>query len=553
MDDETTRDDPYHLASASYGNQGEDIPHSNSDGDDRRRSTGLPLSSPTPQPFAERKWNRYRQDYNDQYLEVFRQIWESSTGEDLAPNYQPTQLGAVYWGSSEKARLYEALDSKGRHDVKAIAQIVRTKSETEVVAYLNVLRQRETDRQLFETRAENISHIDIPAAIEIGVDCEQVLDKAAAALSAFQDHFDFTAGDRNHGVWLIDQKTASELDQSADKSELSDDLSEDNTEEPQPLGDSTRFFHVATFLELSERFYMNQGSGETWHDLAEDDERPNMTMDTLTEFYDIIVSYIRRLVQSVIFVAKSRIRSTSTISHNTLHTVRQEDVTAALDIMNVKSDLWTYWVRMARRNKLFVMHQNSPKQPKSKVAMSYDKVEAALTERTRARSLSVVSGASEETMQSESSAEELTGGDDEMDPPAYTNDTMGSESASEGVASDEETITDVEDDEDDGDNTDVGGSPTTLIPTSKRKRAQALEAETDEYMEQVDQIARVREESWFLHVLGLEPENTMKEEELEPSHQRPYVMRKTAMETQGWSAAYQSAWEIHGKLPSDTR
>lgn len=142
MDDETTRDDPYHLASASYGNQGEDIPHSNSDGDDRRRSTGLPLSSPTPQPFAERKWNRYRQDYNDQYLEVFRQIWESSTGEDLAPNYQPTQLGAVYWGSSEKARLYEALDSKGRHDVKAIAQIVRTKSETEVVAYLNVLRQR---------------------------------------------------------------------------------------------------------------------------------------------------------------------------------------------------------------------------------------------------------------------------------------------------------------------------------------------------------------------------------------------------------------------------
>lgn len=550
MDDETNRDDPYHLASATYGNHGDDIPHSNSDGDDEKRSTGLPLSSPTPQPFAERKWNRYRQDYNDQYLEVFRQIWESPTEEDLTPDFQPTQLGAVYWRSSEKARLYEALDSKGRHDVKAIAQIVRTKSETEVVAYLNVLRQRETDRQLFEARAENISHVDIPAAIEIGVDCEQALDKAAAALSAFQDHFDFTAGHRNHGVWLIDQKTASELDQSADKSELSDDLSEDNTEEPQPFSDTTRFFNVATFLELSERFYMNQGSGETWHDLAEDDERPTMTMDTLTDFHDILVSYVRRLVQSVIFVAKSRIRSTSSISHNTLQTVRQEDVTAALDIMNAKSDLWTYWVRMARRNKLLVVHENSRKQSKSRVVMSYDKVEAALIERTRARSLSVMSGVSEETMQYESSAEEMSDGDDEMAPPAYTNDTMGSESASEDAASEEEVMTDSEDD---GDDTDVGSSPTTLIPTSKRKRAQALEAETDEYMELVDQIARGREESRLLHLLGLEPENAMKEEEIEPSDQRPPVMRKTVMETQGWSAAYQSAWEIHGKFASDKR
>lgn len=543
MDDETDLDEPHDVANET---RDEDNSPSDFDGNDKRRLTRIELTSPPLQPFYERKWNRHSQDYNDQYLEVFKQVWENSTGEDLTPDFQPTQLGAVSWRPSEKTRLYEALDSKGWRDVKAIAQLVRTKSETEVAAYLSFLKQKETDRQLFELRTYNVSHAEIPAAIEIGRECEEVLDKAAAALSAFQDHFDFTAGHRNNGVWLIDHNVASELDKRADESEAFEDRPEDSGDEQQPVSEGARFFQVSTFLNLSETFYMNQGSGETWHDFAEYHERPSMTMDALTDFYEIIVHYLQRLIQSVIFLAKSRIRSTSTISHKPLREAREEDVTAALDTMNLNRDLWTYWVRMARRNKLLVVHKKSAKHFNPKEVMSYEKVEATLAERRGRRSLSVMSGLSEETNNSDRS-------DREPVHPGFMKNARSSELANDSTES-EDGEEDVSfDSESESDDSDPESLPATLITTSKRKRVQALEAETDDYMEQIDQVARKQEESRLFQVLRLEPENALQEAEMEPLRKRPHVMRKTASESQGWSAPYQSAWETHGSLDFDTR
>ncbi|KAK5053328.1 hypothetical protein LTR84_002302 [Exophiala bonariae] len=550
MDDETDRDEPHDLGNEAHDGH---IARSDSDENDQPCLTRSEFKSPSLQPFYERKWNRYSQDYNDRYLEIFKQVWENSTGDDGTPEFQPTQLGVISWRPSEKTRLYKALDSKGCRNVKAIAELVGTKSEPEVSAYLSLLNQKETDRQLFEPRTHNISHVEIPAAIEIGSDCEQVLDKAAAALSAFQDNFDFTAGHRNNKSWLIDHRVASELDEKADKADLSDDLTEDSSDEQPPLADSTRFFHVSSFLNLSETFFMNQGSGETWHDLAENDERPSITMDTLTDLHELIVSYLQRLIQSVIFLAKSRIRSTSTISHKPPHHVRQEDVSAAVDVLNLKNDLWAYWVRMARRNKLLVVHKKSaPVHFNPKAVMSYDKLEAILSERNRGRSLSVMSEMSEmseQTGQSESS-------DEEMVSLAIKKHAKVSKLADESANSkgdDEEDEDNPFGSENESNDSDSESSPPTLITTSKRKRAEALEAATDEYMEEIDQVVREQEEFRLLQVLGIEPENAMQEEKSEPLRKRPHVMRKTVVEMQGWSAPYQSEWETHGNMSFDTR
>jgi hypothetical protein len=551
MNNESNRDEPHHLVSTTYEDEDEVIHSPPSVTDEGGRSITRPVPSPILQPFHEIKWNRLRQDYNDQYLEIFKHALEPSNGERLDLNLPSTQLGAVCWLPSEKGRLYEILERRGRQDLKAIAQYVKTKSETEVNAYLSWLRQEETDRQLLEAQAKNISHIDIPAAIEIGSECEAVLDKAAAALSAFQEHFDFAAGQRSQGVWLIDRQTASELDKATDEIGLSHNLSEAD-EESQPLADSARFFHMSTFLSLSESFYMNQGSGETWHDLGEDNERPAMTMDALNDFYKIIVSYLRRLIQSIIFIAKSRIRLTSSISYSTLHTVRQEDVNTALDIMNVNNDLWSYWIQMPRRNKLLVVHRKSVKHFNADDVINYDKVEGALSERRRGRSLSAMSEFSEESGRIDGSFSELADGDEDTVLPEYVDDALGSELDIGDGSSAEEGMGDSGTDEDmsfgngdDIDNTHIGSPSAVPHPTSKRKRALAMEAETDEYMEHLDQKARVQEESRLLQVLGLEPENVMKEGKIEVSRKRPRVMRKTVTETKGWSAAYQSEWELH--------
>jgi hypothetical protein len=275
-----------------------------------------------------------------------------------------------------------------------------------------------------------------------------VVDKAAAALSAFQEHFDFAAGQRSHGVWLIDRQAASELDKAADEIDLSHDLSEGADEESQPLADSARYFHMSTFLNLSESFYMNQGSGETWHDVGEDNEHPAMTMDVLTDFYKIIVSYLRRLIQSIIFIAKSRIRLTSTISYSTLHTVRQDDVITALDIMNVNNDLWSYWIQMPRKNKLLVVHRNSVKHFNPDDVINYDKVEGALSESRRGRSLSAMSEFSEETGRIDSSFSEIADRDEDAVLPEYTDGALGSELDIGDGSSVEEAMGDSETDED---------------------------------------------------------------------------------------------------------
>lgn len=552
MNNVNNQDESHHLVRTAYGDEGEDSHNTTSDADDKGPSTARPFSSPILQPFHERKWGRLRQDYNDQYLEIFKHALDPSNGERLTSDLPSTQLGAIWWRPSEKERLYQALERRGRLDVKGIALIVRTKSEVEVNAYLNWLRQEETDRQLFEAQTKNISHIDIPAAIEIGSECEAVLDKAAAALSAFQEHFDFAAGQRNHGVWVIDRQAASELDKIADEAELSSDLSEGEGRESQPIASSGRFFHISTFLKLSESFYMNQGSSETWHELGEHNERPSMTMDVLTDFYEIIVSYLRRLIQSIIFIAKSRIRSTSTISYSTLQTVRQEDVTATLDILNANNHLWDYWIHIARRNKILVVHKNRVKHFDPDAVMDYDKVEAILSERKRSRSLSAMSELSDETAQSGGSLSE-TGDRDEDDALLeIMDDTSEPELGPGDDFPTEEGTADSEGDEDmslssgdEIDSPDSGPSPALPRPTSKRKRALAIEAETDGYMEQLDQMARVQEESRLLQLLGFESENIIKEEEIEIPPKRPRVMRKTVAETKGWSAPHQSEWELH--------
>ncbi|KEF57517.1 uncharacterized protein A1O9_05434 [Exophiala aquamarina CBS 119918] len=553
MNSVNNEDESHHLVRTAFGDEGEDSHNTTSDADHQGPSTTRPIPSPILQPSHGSKWNQLRQDYNDQYLEIFKLQLDPSKGEISTPDLPPTQLGAVWWRPSEKDRLYQALERRGRLDVEAIALLVRTKSEVEVNSYLSWLRQEETDRQLFETQTKNISHIDIPAAIEIGSGCEAVLDKAAAALSAFQEQFDFAAGQRNHGVWLIDPQTASELDKAADEAELSSDLSEgDGGGDFQPDAGRTRLFYTSTFLKLSERFYMNQGSGETWHELGENNERPALTMDVLIDFYEMIVSYLRRLVQSIIFIAKSRIRSTSTISYSTLHTVRQEDVVAALDILNINDHLWEYWIHMARRNKLLVVHKNV-KRFNPDAVMDYDKVEEILSERKRSRSLSAMSGLSDECAQSDGSLAESGDGDEDAVLPEDEADV--SEPGMElGRASstDEGMVDDNEGDEfmslgseDGSHNIRSGNSPAKQMPSSKRKRALAIEAETDEYMEKLDQMARVQEESRLLHLLGVESEKAMEEEEIEIPRKRPRVMRKTVAETKGWSAAYQSEWELH--------
>ncbi|KAH0830808.1 hypothetical protein AYO21_10039 [Fonsecaea monophora] len=513
--------------------------------------------APAPLAFHHRKWERLRKHYRDQYLDVFKETFGTEDKSDVAGDLLPTQLGAVLWQPDEKARLYDALDRKGRHDLRALSTLVATKSEVEIKAYLDNLRGQETDRQRFEAQPKNISHADIPAAIEIGRRCEAVLDTAAAALSAFQEQYDATVGQNRNDLWFIDHELAAELDRKSDEFTTSDNTSSQESDEtPAPISErAIRAFRLSTFLELSECFFMNKDadSPDSWQNIAEEDQRPALTLDCVTLFYDLTVNLTCRLIQSALFTAKSRIRAAASKDYRPGELVRSEDVHAALDVLGVTKDSDTFWIGLARRNGLRVVDDAHRRGVDAKTAMSYEKVEGMLSSRSRNRSDSRTSTISK---RSDSTLDEIS---DAEDPVSDNLDDSGSDEDEHSSAENSDSDAASEGAEVDNLNGQDYGSSSEEHPTSRmprEKRIQLLEQEQDDYLEKMDREARRREESRLVSLISpqeAQEEKDIKDESSVELGSRPRVLRKAIEDCLGWSVEYEAEWERHKRtLPLES-
>ncbi|KIY00258.1 uncharacterized protein Z520_03943 [Fonsecaea multimorphosa CBS 102226] len=516
----------------------------------------LPFETATDIPeakaFHHRKWDRLRKHYQDQYLEIFKETFETADEDSLGEELPPSQLGAVLWRTDEKTRLYDALCRKGRHELKTLSLLVGTKSEVEIKAYLDHLREQEADRQRFEAQPKNISHADIPAAVEIGCECEAVLDTAAAALSAFQEQYDATVGQNGNNLWFIDHNVAAELDKEADELEASGSTRDEESDDAMaPISErAVQAFHLSTFLVLSERFFMNGDakSSESWQNLAEEGQRPALALDSVTLFYDLIVNFARRLIQASLFIAMSRVRAAASRDYQPGGLVRSDDVLAALDVLGVKRDSESFWIGLARRNGLRVVDDAHRKGVDGKAVMSYEKVEKMLSSRPRTRSgsrMSTVSTRSQSTLEETSDMEHVANNNIvARDPVVHDQssaDTSSSDADSEG--SEANSLRG----EDDGSSSE---EPSTSR-MSREKRIQFLEEDQDDYLERMDREARRREESRLLSLLGtqdIQEEKDSKEEAIEDLGVRPPVLRKSVEDCMGWSVTYEAEWERNGRM-----
>ncbi|KAK6382898.1 hypothetical protein LTS17_003568 [Exophiala oligosperma] len=490
--------------------------------------------SASPSSFHERKWDRLRRHYNDNYLEMFKMTFETPEDNDSAPDFHATQLGAVTWEPVEKATLFQALCRKGRHDIHGISRLIDSKSEVEVKVYLDSLRGQEADRQLFEARPRNVSHAEIPAALEINEECETMLDQAAEALEAFQEHFDFAVAQRETHTWLIDATKAAELDAKEDEKETinNSDLgcaADDEQEAEKVLS----LYHLSTFLSLSERFFMNSGHEDTatWHQLVEEGQRPAMTMDTVIEMHDLVTSFTQRVVQTCIFMACSRIRASTSAHYKPSRLIRNEDVSAALTVLGAETSLRNFWIGLPKRNQLSIIGSGHRKGASVRDVMAYDAVEAALSVSKRGRSMS---SASEDSRRSRavsraSSISSSVAGDQEE----YEASNDSSSTALSENDSDDATVNSSAQDS----STDVSGESSSL--------------DEEEYLEHLDQLAGQQEASKLLTMLGHAGKLSKKEDDIAVSTKPPSEPRKAVEDCMGWSVVYQSEWERDGAvLPS---
>ncbi len=493
------------------------------------------------------KWDRLQPLYNDRYLELFQGSAGSEPQYFRGSEYRTSQIGAVTWEADEKVRFFEALPIIGSHSLPLLALRVGTKTQLEIRSYLNQLKKAETDRQLFEKQTKNISKADIPSAIEIGPDCEAHLEQAADALAAFQEQYDHAFGQQETNMpFVINHEVASWLDEKTEKSIDSDDDSEGEAE--VSVSAPYELFHLLTFIDLSEKVFMHgsqRNADENWRAFAEDGETPAMTQQVVSEFHDLVINLLRRLVQTTLFLTQSRLRASTTQHQTPARAVVGEDIHAALTILKSESSLWDYWTKLPRRFGFRVVSGSNRKGDNVRKALSYDEVEAILAPRRssgRRRSLSITSAASTETSarsEASSIAGDVKTTSEDTDVEVVAEETSShspDEQTQEGTDSIEAEVT--------------ASKHARTLRVAPNKRKRLLGEEMDRYLEEMDQQARQEEEARLSSLLAVEGVGRIKQEQHKLGR-RPKAPRKSVEELPTWAPIYQAEWESHPRALSE--
>ncbi|PYH93311.1 hypothetical protein BO71DRAFT_399788, partial [Aspergillus ellipticus CBS 707.79] len=432
-------------------------------------------------------------------------------------NYNATQDGIVTWTPKEKEVLYHVLDRKGRDGIAEISRQIGTKSELEVQEHLKLLH-RGLERQHLKARhTRTVILGDVPAAAEIGKRCCDALDSHARLVALEEQEAEDVAGkQKHHNLWIIDQTTAEDLgdrvkqqgvDPSANSSaHLTADL-----------------LNMEKWIRLSERCFMNFGGArleDNWVNVAFAGETPSVTADAFADFYALAVSITRRLVQSALFFASSRLRNMRETGNQKACVVRARDVKTALDVLNMKRDRSDYWPGLARRCCLRVEDSRHLKGWKAVHLEHYE-------------------------------VEEILSGKMNFDSESERSVSRG---VSRGRAQDRDT------DAEDAADSDAGfepSSPASSVPSSpmvsSNEQEQPVDAE-DDHAEQVDQRTSRLEEADLWKLIGRSPPHNLEGqirtgEAQDVPQRRPAGERKTKEELVDWRnrTLYRNEWEEFGE------
>jgi RNA polymerase I-specific transcription initiation factor RRN5 len=155
--------------------------------------------------YLQGKYNdAYRVLYNEDVSCAAARFETSAVGNQ----YYTTQIGASSWSAREQATLFAALERLGRDDLPGITGAIGTKSIPETHEFLLLLHDAATKQG-----DAKVTLRDIPAAIEVGPECDEQLELAGEALAWFQETFEANAEKEKFGdYWLMTPDIAGKIE-----------------------------------------------------------------------------------------------------------------------------------------------------------------------------------------------------------------------------------------------------------------------------------------------------------------------------------------------------
>ena len=467
-------------------------------------------------PDLQARLKRLKPFYNDKY-----RVLLNSTIRDIASRgvsevvpLPPNQIGVTLWSSEEKAIFFLVLARRGRHDIKGIAADIGSKSESEVYTYLELLQNATAEQNAHVHRNHLLNIDDMEAALEVSQQCCAALDLAAEAVSILQHKEEEKLERQEHAsLSLLTPTVALWANRSLHAGE------EGEQEVLQALPAAT-LLNLKSFLTLSKRVFMNSSITENnWRTYAERRRSPSITYTAFFDMHTLAISLTRKLIQSSLFFAMSRIRTLGTSGYYTpKQHVKARDVVAALNILGMEANGRKTWIATARKCRLRV-YENVRRRKAEGKRYSYDEVEVILSKESRG---------SRGRYRSRSA-----GNEDVSQPPTDKSNASSAEDVPEESSSSPPDHSSTDKSESPLSNDGASSTDLPLNPRSKHGLTEKrLEQAVDAYLEAADQQASKEEEKRLWEILGEDPSIKM---DLEPIDLPPVPRRANRQISPDWT------------------
>ena len=333
--------------------------------------------------------NQYRELLNSQIEDVLepKLEWiEPKVGRGVWKARRKMQVGASVWRPSEKKRLFVALEKVGKHDLKALADFIGTKSQAEVQEYIQVFEDEMEKRgKSGRISSWKIHVVDIPATPEISEECELILEEAADALAEKEERQQRKKEIKKWGAdaWLLSAENVSWIEKEANEK-----AGDTVMKEVLP---SAELLHLRNWLKVSKGVFMNPADrpDQNWQSLIPPNEEVGIYASAFQDFGHLTVNLTKRIMAASLFCAESRLRADDswyTRKHGRQPKVTQVDVVQAVEGMGLKLDSHEFWRTAARRNRLEMVDDEVEDRNGGVAPMSHELVEKVLSKRKNSRS-----------------------------------------------------------------------------------------------------------------------------------------------------------------------